>query len=252
MKSSILVVGLMLLLAGCGGRGPTIGASTAPIGQISGPWEFVARSFQQTGYSTLIETNLQESGGTLNANGANQIVLVGEHPTGGLYFGGLCPGTGTDSLTGSISKANVVSFTLTEGSTAYSFTGSLTATTTAMSGTYAFSSGDCEDNGTFTAQKANALAGTYSGTVTLPSGTDTATVTLAETAVNFSVTIALTGVNNETDTLTGDVVANVFLAQGTVAGESVSYYGYYDLLENSLYLVDASTGDSLGVLHAST
>jgi predicted small lipoprotein YifL len=158
MKSSIAVVGLMLLLVGCGGRGPMAGPAAASIAQISGPWEFVAHSFQQTGYSTLIETNLQESGGTLNANGANQIVLVGEHPTGGLYFGGLCPGTGTDALTGSISKANVVSLTLTEGSTAYTFTGSLTGTTTAMSGTYAFSSGDCEDNGTFTAQKANALS----------------------------------------------------------------------------------------------
>jgi hypothetical protein len=251
MKSSIAVVGLMLLLVGCGGRGPMAGPAAASIAQISGPWEFVAHSFQQTGYSTLIETNLQESGGTLNANGASQIVLVGVHPTGGLYFGGLCPGNGVDALTGSISKANVVSLTLTEGSTAYTFTGSLTGTTTAISGTYAYSSGDCEDNGTFTAQKANALTGTYSGTLILPSGTDAATVTLTETPLSFSVSIALTGANNETDTLTGEVVANVFLVQGTVAGESVSYYGYYDVLENSLYLVNALNGDALGILHVS-
>ena len=118
-----------------------------------GPWEITATSEQQPGYSTLIESNLQEataSGtGTITATGADQLVLIGQHPAGGLFFGGLCPGATTENLTGTLSTYDDLSLTLTEGAAIYTLAGTVNTSGKSMTGTYTFSSGSCPDSGTF-------------------------------------------------------------------------------------------------------
>jgi len=208
------------------------------------------QSVERPGYSTLIETNLQESGagssasGTLSASGANQLVLIGQHPNGGLYFGGNCSPLGTNSLTGTVSSSNTVSIVLTENTTVYTFTGTLTGSGKTMSGTYVLTSGTCQDSGNFVGQQVGKISGTYTGTL---NGSDPASAVLTESPGGFTEVLT---VNNETDTLTGFVVGNVFSVTGTVGGASVSYYGYYDPSESAVFMVDAANGTPLGTLHS--
>ncbi len=248
-----LLLGLALLFsAGCGGSSTTTTTTTTTTPQIAGAWEVTMQSVQRPGYTTLIESNLQESGdtsagsGTLSASGANQLVLIGEHPSGGLYFGGNCLPVGTNSLTGTVSSSDTVSMVLTENTTVYTFTGTVTGTGKTMSGTYVLTSGTCQDSGNFVGQQVGGISGTYSGML----GSDNATAVLTESPGSFTEVLTLTGTNNETDTLTGFVVGNVFSVTGTVGGASVNYYGYHNPSESAVFMVDASTGALLGTLHA--
>jgi hypothetical protein len=251
-----LFVGLLLvllaLLPGCGGGSSSSSSTTttATIPQIAGSWEIKMQSVEQPGYSTLIETNMQQSSGTLSASGGNQIILIGEHPSGGLYFGGNCSPVGTNTFTGTVSSSDAVTITLTENATVYPLTGTVTGTGKTMTGTYKFQSGICHDSGSFVGQQVAQISGTYSGTLNLPNASDTASAVMAEVPGGFTETLTLAGVDNETDTLTGFVVGSVFSVQGTVEGQSVSYYGYYDSNENAVFMVDATSGNLLGILHA--
>lgn len=216
------------------------------------------QSVEQPGYSTLIETNLQETGGgstssgTLSASGTNQLVLVGQHPSGGLYFGGNCSPVGTNSLTGTVSTADAVSLVLTENTTVYTFTGTLTGSNNTMSGTYVLTSGTCRDSGNFVGQQMGQIAGTYTGTLTLTnaSGSDNASAVLTESPGSFTEVLTLSGTHNETDTLSGIVVGNVFSVKGTVANNSVNYYGYYAPSQKAVFMVDAANDTLLGTLRA--
>jgi hypothetical protein len=252
----LLFVGSLLLLAGCGGSSSSPITPPTPITQIAGPWEITATSEQQTGSSTSIEANLQQTAGTtggsatITATGADQLVLIGHHPSGGLLFGGLCPGATTENFTGTLSTANALALTLTEGAAVYTFAGTANSDGKAMTGTYAFSSGGCPDSGTFTGVQVAALAGTYAGTLNFPNGhQDIATATLTEgVPTSFTVDLTLTGADNTTVTLTGFVVGNVFSVQGTLDGAAVSYYGYYAFSQKAIYMVDASSGALIGTL----
>jgi hypothetical protein len=250
----LFLVGLLLvwlvLLPGCGGGSSSSTTTTATIPQIAGSWEIKLQSVEQPGYATLIETNMQQSSGTLSASGGNQIMLIGEHPSGGLFFGGNCSPVGTNTFTGSVSSADTVTITLTENATVYTLTGTVTGTGETMTGTYTFTSGTCHDSGSFTGQQVAQISGTYSGTLNLPNASDTASAIMAEVPGGFTETLTLAGVDNETDTLAGFVVGSVFSVQGTVEGQSVSYYGYYDSSENAVFMVDATSGNLLGILHA--
>ncbi|MCU1296144.1 MAG: hypothetical protein JWO91_422 [Acidobacteriaceae bacterium] len=216
------------------------------------------QSLEKPGYSTLIETNLQETGGgttssgTLSASGASQLILIGQHPSGGLFFGGNCSPVGTNSLTGTVSTADAVSLVLTENTTVYTFTGTLTGLNNTMSGTYVLTSGTCQDTGNFVGQQVGQISGTYAGTLTLTnaSGSDNASAVLTESPGGFTEALTLTGTHNETDTLSGIVVGNVFSVAGTVAESSVTYYGYYAPSEKAVFMVDASNDTLLGTLRA--
>ncbi len=251
---SLLMMGWLLLLTGCGGGSSTTTPTpTSAYPQVAGAWEITAKSGQQPGYSTLIESNLQQtsssSTSTITATGADQIALIGQHPTGGFYVGGLCPGATADDLSATLSPTGTLSLTLTEGAAVYVLTGTVNTSGTSMSGTYAFSSGSCPDSGTFTGTPVPALAGTYAGTVSFNGNQDNATATLTEgVPSSFDVDLTLTGADSATATLTGFVVGNLFSVQGTLGGQDVSYYGYYAFNEKAVYLVDATSGASIGTL----
>ena len=248
LVGSLLI--LLELLLGCGGGSSSSTTTTATIPQIAGSWEITMQSVEQPGYSTLIETNMQQSSGTLSASGGNQIMLIGEHPSGGLYFGGNCSPVGTNTFTGTVSSSNAVTITLTENATVYTLTGTVTGTGKTMTGTYKFQSGTCQDSGTFVGQQVAQISGTYSGTLNLANASDSASAVMSEVPGGFTETLTLAGVDNETDILTGFVVGSVFSVQGTVEGQSISYYGYYDSNENAVFMVDATSGNLLGILHA--
>jgi hypothetical protein len=241
---------LLALLLGCGGGTSSSTTTTTTIPQIAGSWEIKMQSVEQPGYTTLIETNMQQSSGTLSASGGNQIMLIGEHPSGGLYFGGNCSPVGTNTFTGTVSSSNTVTITLTENATVYTLTGTVTGTGKTMTGTYTFQSGTCHDSGTFVGQQAAQISGTYSGTLNLPNASDSASAVMAEVPGGFTETLTLVGVDNETDILTGFVVGSVFSVHGIVEGQSISYYGYYDSNANAVFMVDATSGNLLGILHA--
>jgi hypothetical protein len=246
-----LLLTCLMLLPGCGGASTaTTTTPTSTIPQVAGSWEIKMQSVEQPGYSTLIETNMQQSTGTLSASGGNQIVLIGVHPAGGLYFGGNCLPVGTDSFTGTVEIGNTITITLTENATVYALTGTVTGTGNTMTGTYTFTSGTCNDSGTFVGQQVGQIEGTYAGTLDLANASDSASAVMAEVPGGFTETLTLTGVDNETDSLTGFVVGNLFSVQGTVEGQSVTYYGYHNPGESDVYMVDATSGNLLGVLRA--
>ncbi|HEX4424068.1 MAG TPA: hypothetical protein VH079_01630 [Terriglobales bacterium] len=253
MKSS-LFIGLLLFLTGCGGLTSTT-TTTTPIASVIGAWQITAKSNRQPGFSTLIEGNLQQvtsaavSTATVSASGADQLVLVGQHPTGGLFFGGLCPGSTTENLTGTLSTFNALSLTLTEGAATYTLTGTVNKTGTSMSGTYAYTAGNCPDSGTFSGVQVPALAGTYAGNLDFNGNVDSATLTLTEgVPSSFTAAITLTGADTTSATLNGLVVGNVFSVQGTLGSQAVNYYGYYAFNEKAIYLVDATSDTPLGTL----
>jgi hypothetical protein len=245
-----LLLTCLMLLPGCGGASTATTTTTNTIPQIAGSWEIKMQSVEQPGYSTLIETNMQQSSAALSASGGNQIVLIGVHPTGGLYFGGNCLPVGTNSFTGTVETGDTITITLTENATVYALTGTVTGTGNTMTGTYTFTSGTCHDSGTFVGQQVSEISGTFLGTLDLASASASASAVLAEVPGSFTETLTLTGADNETDTLTGFVVGNLFSVQGTVEGQSVSYYGYHDTDETAVFMVDATSGNLLGVLRA--
>jgi hypothetical protein len=154
-------------------------------------------------------------------------------------------------LTGTVSSSDAVSLVLTENTTVYTFTGTVTGSGKTMSGTYVLTSGTCQDSGNFVGQQVGGISGTYSGTLTISNVSNAATAVLTESPGSFTEVLTLTSASNsETDTLTGFVVGNVFSVKGTVGGGSVNYYGYYNPSESAVFMVDASTGSLLGTLHA--
>jgi len=252
----LLFFGSLLLLTACGGNSVAPTAPT-PLTTIAGPWAITARSQEQIGYSTLIESNIQQTTatgttgtGTITATGADQLILIGQHPAGGLFFGGLCPGATADDLSGTLSSLGALSLTLTEGAATYSLTGTVDSSGESMSGTYLFTGGSCPDSGTFSGVQVSALAGTYAGNLSFTNGHhDQATATLTEgVPSSFTVDLTLSGDDNTVVTLTGFVVGNALSVQGTLAGQAVSYYGYYAFSEKAVFLVDASSGTGIGTL----
>jgi hypothetical protein len=254
----LLIVGLLLFLTGCGSSDTTT-TPTTPIPPVGGAWEITAKSGPQVGYSTLIEANLQQTAATgttetatITATGDDQLVLIGQHPSGGFYFGGLCPGATVEDISGTLSTSNSLLLTLTEGGAVYTLTGTANNSGQSMLGTYAFTSGSCRDSGTFSGVQVPALAGTYGGVLNLTNGnSDNATATLTEgDPSSFTVNLILTGDDNTTITLTGFVVGNLFSVQGTLNGQAVSYYGYYSVIQKAVYMLDATTDAQIGTLFA--
>ncbi len=271
----LLIVFVIIGMASCGGgKGyqPTLYPSMA------GQWEFVTTSTQTPGIQTNIEANVQQPQNLVNgvyqptnllsAAGNQQIAFLGVVPTAlnqvpNLTFDGNCPGTGADSLSGTVDANYNVSLTYSQNGNLFTATGSLSSDHKSILGTYASQSGSpCNDSGTFTGTSVAKLGGIYTGALCSPSvsscqfpqgAADNATATLSQSGSTLTMNMVVTGVDNTSFSLTGPVTGNKFTVQGTfnVGGQAqtVVYDGYYlptyDCITQaidlpSLYLVDTT------------
>jgi len=253
---------LLLLLTGSCGGGSASNASTS----VSGAYEFVVTS-TVTGGVTLIEANLSASGDQSTANGAGEVqVLTFEKKI--WYVNGICPGNspGQNNVAVNLGNNNDVALTFDEGGNTLPGQGVLVGAT--INGNYAVSGSNCPDlvgvvgfppgtdSGGIVGNQVPNLSGTFAGSLTLPNGPDDAALTLTEnTDHTLTVSAALTGqVDNGTFTLTGTAVGNIMFVSGTISGQTVDLFGYYDRsgaytkMPNSLLVFDYDLGSSDGLL----
>jgi len=259
MRVRYILVTLMLILTlGCSGRN-TLASS------VSGAYEFVVTS-NVTGGVTLVEANLATSGSQISASGPSQVqILTLEKKT--WYLNGVCPGAtpGQNSIAASLSGNNI-SLTFNEGGNALPTQGTVTGAT--IEGNYSITGSTCpdlqgltgfppgDDSGGFVGNQVPALAGTFSGTLNLPDGTDDAALTLTQNPdQTLTVSAVLTGpVDNGTFTLTGSAVGNVMFVSGSVNGNTIDLFGYFDRagaftkMPNSLLVFDYDTQVDAGLL----
>jgi hypothetical protein len=225
--------------------------------------------------------NYQENG-QISATG-QQISFVGfvagAQPSdpAEIVFGGNCAAASNNtgnSLSGSISGVGAsMNFTYTENGNVFNVSAILDASGQSLdSGTYTEqaapaggSNGACNpstgnntvlDTGTITGKIVSKLSGTYTGQICEPlddtscaNAPDSATATLSQSGSTLSVNLLLSGVDNTSFTLTGPVTGNAFFVLGTFEGQTLAYYGYYELTYDSLdnafdiqtlYLVNAT------------
>ena len=272
----ILLFAFSIILISCSGSK----IFSAPMPNISGPWEFIAVSTTSPGSSTGIEVSLQEgqvfnsatgvydATGQVSASGT-QLSFVslsnpGSSSPNSITFGGNCtPATSDagDNLSGSISGlAGSMNFTFTENGNLFNVTASLSADGKSMIGAYTeqqpqagqsngICSGSSLDQGSITGKTVSKLSGTYLGKLCQPLDSlctagagDSATATLSESGTGLTVNMVLTGADNASFTLTGPVAGNFFSVQGTFGGQSVSYDGYFqDTFDKTDGLYDIST-----------
>jgi hypothetical protein len=156
----------LVLLAACGGGssqsnspasspGPGVNSNGTP----TGPWEYVATSTSKPGLITYVEVNF----GSANA-AVFQTLTVGTSTT---LVGDTC-NVGTPTVTVTVS-GNSVSGTFVIGTNTYTFSGSVTSSTSA-SGTYTGGAGTCADAGNFQANQASSFNGNYTGELTYSDG----------------------------------------------------------------------------------
>lgn len=256
------LIAIAIALLSCSGKSSI---QSAPMPNVSGSWEFIAASTQNPGYSTGIEVALKEgqvlSGGIYVEDGqisaaGSQINFVGFTPSGNIAFGGNCApaadNTG-NSLSGSISGyAGSMNFTFTENGNVFNVSALLDASGQLIDGgTYSAQSGSgCNDSGNITGQIAPKLSGTYAGPICQPLDQSCQTQTAAQALLgqsgsNLTVNVTLTSTNT-LFTLTGPVTGNAFTAQGTFQGQTVSYNGYYEVINEvpSVYLVNLACNSS--------
>ncbi len=138
----IKMLGVLLLcecLAGCGSSSAT---------NLTGNWQFTIKS-SATG-NTYTGTASITQGGTVTSTGAGGLERM---VTGTMNFANN-PCATTAPMSGTVSGSSVI-LTVTEGVQPVSFTGSINAAFTAMSGDYAFPLGGCNsgDFGSWAASK---------------------------------------------------------------------------------------------------
>jgi hypothetical protein len=259
-----LVPLFVAFLVGCGtsgnpsastGFGNPLTPSTPPTqpsyASLAGSWEFKAASTAQPGYDTLLEVNLQQSGASLSATGANQIFIVAENPSGQGVLGGNCSGNKNYAIAGT-TTATSVSFTFNEGGNVFTITGTLGKDGTTMTGIYQSSGGSCTDRGAFSGTLIPSMDGTYSGQLEFPDDrTDNVSATLTESSGNsLTINATVSGMDTGTTLLTGTVIGDGFAASGTFQGQPISYYSYYDASLFALRVFEASSGEYVGSLYA--
>ena len=265
-----LVISLAITVS-CAGNSKSITAPPTP--NIAGPWEFVTVSQTGTGAGVLtgvvtgIEVSLSEGqtlvnglnlpDGSITAN-SNQISFVSLAPNtlNITEFGGPCQSSpGDSSLSGSVTSTDSpVQFTFTENGNKFTVSGTLSGDgKTLLNGTYTADTGNActaDSGGLITGNMVARITGNFSGHMCALGDTsssclpnDTATATVSESSSNIlTLNLILTGVDNTALTLTGPVTGNTFALQGTVQGQIVTYYGYYETVNNvpSIYLADAT------------
>jgi hypothetical protein len=183
------------------------------------------------------------------------------------YVNGVCPGAtpGQNTVAATLAGNNIA-LTFHEGGNAFGGPGVLTGST--INGNYSVTGSKCPDlvgligfspgvdSGGFVGNQVPELAGTYSGTLTLPDGVDNALFTLSENSDHtLTVSAALNGpADNGTFNLTGSAVGNVMVVSGPVNGNTLSLFGYLDSsgaytgLPNSILVFDHHTLAIAGVL----
>lgn len=271
--SAVLLAVLAIVLTGCSSAKYTSNTNNAAsIPNIAGPWEF--RLVSSGGTQTGMEVALQEGkvltngayqpDGNISASGTQAAFVTFDTSTGFVNgFGGYCSAgsSSTNSLSGAITALGgaVSNFTFTENGSVFSSTdATLSGDGQSMYGTYkSVTPTTCPDSGTFTAKVVPKLSGTYTGSLTLPScpvnvtGCDSVSATLSEGASgSANLTFVLQGTDQGSLTLMGSVTGNAFSVQGTFQGQTVIFYGYYELTYNALdqqndlptlYLVNAAS-----------
>ena len=251
----------MAYVTGCSANASSSASSSVPtsaptppsssVANLAGNWQFTAASTVQAGYATLVEANIQQTGANLQANGAGQIFIAAENPSGQVVVGGNCAGTGTNQLTGSTS-GNSVTFNLNEGGNTFTINGTLTNNGTSITGTYQSSGSGCIDRGTFAGALASPINGVYSGRLSFPDGnTDDTVATITETSTNiFSANVAVSGSDVGSLTLNGTVIGAGFSASGLFQGVAVEYLAYYDPTAFAIRVFEATSGSYVGILYA--
>jgi hypothetical protein len=260
IKRSTLLALVLAFTTACGGKNRLI-SSTG----VSGPYELVVTS-SVTGDVTLVEANFKAQGSQSSANGPDQVqILTLEKKT--WYLNGVCHGAtpGENSVSTEVSDNNVA-LTVNEGGSAFTGQGVLTGLT--ITGNYAITGSTCPaligeigyppgtDSGGVVGNQVPELAGTFVGTMVLPNGTDNAALTLNEaTGHALAVSAKLTGpVDNGTFSFTGSAVGNVMFVSGSVNGQNLSLFGYYDRagtftgMPNSILVFNYSTLATAGLL----
>jgi hypothetical protein len=237
-----------------------------PIPNIAGPWELVASS--TNGSVTGIEVALTEGQVLVNgleqpdgqiAASSTQIAYVALNSAGTniAAFGGNCLpvttgnglGPGTVTVLG-----GPISFSFTENGNVFNVTGTISGDGSTITGVYTPQNGNtCSDpGGTVNGTVVTGFAGTYFGTMCPPfsnscaSSADftdnvTATVSVNSSSV-LTLNLVLTGTDNTNFTLSGPRTGKAFSLTGTFQGETITYYGYSELVSGapSLYLVNAT------------
>jgi hypothetical protein len=268
-KSFILGPALLLVfaIAGCGGgtgattqsSGGTPTPTPAPTANVNGDWEVAATSTQSPAPAlplTFVETNFtQASGSTSFSSVTNQTAIFSTNNSVTLALVGTCTGA-IPSVSGTVNGSSI-SGTFSEGSEIVSFTGTLNSAGTSFTGTYqtqTVGSGCTSDQGTFVANQATSLSGSYSGSLTfsdLTVNTLALTVTTGNSnAVNAIGTI--TGPDAGTVTVNGTVIGNVANVTGTETftngSPNVSIHIYGWLHNGNLYIADVNASSILGFL----
>jgi hypothetical protein len=225
---------LLALTMGCGGSSTL---TSSPV--VSGAYEFAVTS-NITGSTTLVEVNLTANGSQSSATGPSQAqVLSLENKI--WYVNGVCVGEtpGQNSVAATVTAKNVA-LTFNDGGNSFDGQGVLTGS--AISGNYAFTNSKCpnlvggigippgSDSGGFVGNQVPALAGTFSGPLSLGDGTDNAALTLVQgNNQTLAVSAALTGpADNGTFPFSGSAVGNVMFVTGSVNGRALSLFGYVD------------------------
>ena len=269
-----LAVACAVLVSCGGGKAPA--GSSQPIPSIAGPWEFIAVS--SDGSVMGVEVALTEGQMLVNgieqpdgqiAAGSTQIAYVSLNASSldATGFGGNCmPATAVNSLgPGSITAfGEPITFAFTENGNVFNVTGTLSGDGKTITGTYTAQSGNiCTDpGGSISGTALSKVAGNYSGKMCPLGGscasssdfTDNVTATVTENSGSvLSLSLVLTGTDNTSFTLSGPVTGNAFTLQGIYQGQTLTYYGYSELVKNtqSIYLVNATNAaqpDYVGTL----
>jgi hypothetical protein len=259
MRRHLIPLALLLTLTiGCGGSGMPV-SSTG----ISGAYEFVVTS-NITGGTTLVEANLAAGG---SASGPTKVQILTQENKA-WYLNGVCFGAtpGQNGVSSNISGSNIA-VTFNEGGN--TFTGQGTLVGNMVSGNYTVNNSKCPDligvpgfvpagydSGGFTGSPVPALSGSFSGTLTLPDGADNAVLTLTEAGNrDLTVSAVLSGpTDNGTFAFSGTAVGNVMLVSGTINGNTLSLFGYFDSagtytgIANSLLVFNYGTQVNAGLL----
>ena len=262
---AIFLTLLLVLTMACSGSNKLTNSA------LNGAYEFVVTS-NVTGGVTLVEANLSPNpnGSQSSASGPSQVqILTLEKKL--WYVNGVCPGStpGQNALGTNVLGSNFAA-SFNEGG--YNFGGTGTITGSSIAGNYSVTGSTCPDlanevqlgypagtdQGGFVGNPVPALAGTFSGTLNLPSGVDNAALTLTENAdSSLTVSAQLIGpVDNGTFPLSGSAVGNVMFVSGSVSGQNLSLFGYFDKvgaytgIPNSLLVFDYGTLSQTGLLLA--
>jgi hypothetical protein len=261
MRMCIISLALLLVsTTACGG-----GHSALTSSAVSGSYEFVVSS-AVTGGVTLVEANMAANGDQSSASGPSQVqILTLEHKI--WYVNGVCVGTkpGQNAIA-AVFRDNKSALTFNEGGYILSALGAINGAE--VTANYSVTGSSCPDLvgdinyppgydfGGIVGNQVPVLTGTFSGPLNLPSGTDNAALTLME-GQNQALTVsaALAGpVDNGTFSFTGSTVGNIMFVSGSVNGQTLSLFGYFDRtgaftgIPNSILVFDYNTFAQVGLL----